>query len=304
MAFGQSALAEDPGDEVVSLPHTWNTRDPFDGKYSYRRGISWYRKKLVINKDLKEKRLFLYFEGANQVADVYINSVIAGQHKGGYTAFVVDITDYAKFCKDEPNLIAVQVDNSHDNYIPPLSVGYALYGGIYRDVWLIATDQVHYKILDHASSGIFISTPEVSKEKAVIDIKGKIVNQSHESRKLKVISRIMDNKGKLLESLESVVQAEPSSEINFHQFSKAILNPRLCSPDDPYLYKVISEIHDGKSIVDEVIFNKLDLTQDYGFRKAFFKTFIVNVKNDESLMIRFEKIIGMPVLNAIKVNRK
>jgi len=278
-AFGYRSLTDDSGAELISIPHTWNTHDPFDGKYSYHRGISWYRKKLVLNEDLKGKRLFLYFEGANQVADVYINSVFAGQHKGGYTAFVVDITDYAIFGKDEPNLIAVQVDNSHDNYIPPLSVGYALYGGIYRDVWLLATDQVHFNILDHASSGIFVSTPEVSKEKAVIDIKGTIVNQSHESRKLKVISRIMDNHGKLLESLESVVQVEPSSETNFHQFSKAILNPRLWSPDDPYLYKVVSEIHDGNSILDEV-------TNPLGFRWFSFDPENGFSLNGEKLQLR------------------
>ena len=252
MAFGHSLLAEDPGAEVVSIPHTWNTRDPFNGKFSYRRGISWYRKELVLNEELKGKRLFLYFEGANQVADVYINSVFAGQHKGGYTAFIVDITDYATFGIDAPNLIAVQVDNSHDNHIPPLSVGYALYGGIYRDVWLIATSPLHFKLSDHASSGIYITTPEVSEKKAKVEIKGTLVNNTDEVKRISVISRILDNEGRLVKKTESVVEVGPDSETHFRQSTGPINTPRLWSPDDPYLYRVVSEIHDENFIVDKV----------------------------------------------------
>ncbi len=252
LAFGYRPLAKDPGAEIISLPHTWNTQDPFDGKYTYRRGISWYRKELVVSEKLKGKRLFLYFEGANQVSDVYINSVFVGQHKGGYTAFAVDITDYATFGREEPNLIAVQVDNSHDNHIPPLSVGYALYGGIYRDVRLIATSPVHFKVSDHASSGIYIATPEVSDKMARVDVRGTLVNNTNELKKLSVISRILDSDGHLVEKIETKVEVGPGSEAQFRQTSGSIKNPRLWSPDDPYLYRVVSEIHEGNSVVDEI----------------------------------------------------
>ncbi|MEO5904692.1 MAG: sugar-binding domain-containing protein, partial [Gemmatimonadaceae bacterium] len=125
--------------QKVTLPHTWNVSDPFDDVPSYRRGIGWYRKWLDVPASLRGKKVFLHFEGVNQIADVYVNGAFVGEHKGGYTAFTVDITNQLK-SDGAKNLIAVQVDNSHSPFIQPLSVGYALYGGIYRDVWLIATD--------------------------------------------------------------------------------------------------------------------------------------------------------------------
>ena len=150
--FAWSPSVSDAAWKTVSLPHTWNAHDPFDDVPSYRRGIGWYRKELHLDSALEGKRLFLYFEGANQVADVYVNGAFVGEHKGGYTAFAIDITDAVKFDgKENANLIAVKVDNSQNPYIPPLSVGYALYGGIYRDVWLIATDPVHFELTDHGA---------------------------------------------------------------------------------------------------------------------------------------------------------
>ena len=103
------------------------------------------------------KRIFLHFEGVNQVADVFVNNAFVGRHEGGYTAFTFDITKYVKFGAAE-NVVAVQVDNSHNPFIAPLSVGFALYGGIYRDVWLVATEPVHFTMSDYGSSGIAVQT--------------------------------------------------------------------------------------------------------------------------------------------------
>ena len=105
----------------VSIPHTWNAEDPFDDAESYRRGIGWYRKNLFLADDLKDKKIYLHFEGANQVADVYVNGAFAGSHQGGYTAFTIDVSRYVRF--NQANLVAVKVDNSHNNVIPALSVG-------------------------------------------------------------------------------------------------------------------------------------------------------------------------------------
>src|SRR5687767_11941328 len=146
----------------VHLPHTWNAVDAFDKKVRYRRGIGWYRRSLTLDPSIEGKRIFLYFEGANQVADVYVNGRHAGNHVGGYTAFALDVTDFVSF--DRPSTIAVRVDNSHNPDIPPLNADFTFYGGIYRDVWLIATSAFHIPVTDHASPGVFISTPEVSRQ--------------------------------------------------------------------------------------------------------------------------------------------
>ena len=93
----------------VTLPHTWNDKDTLAGP-NYYRGPGWYRIKLAIPESAKDKRVFIHFEAASLVADVYFNGVHLGQHRGGFTAFCYELTPYVK--KDGPNILAVRVDNS------------------------------------------------------------------------------------------------------------------------------------------------------------------------------------------------
>jgi Glycosyl hydrolases family 2, sugar binding domain len=101
----------------VIVPHTWNVEDTLDDTPGYYRGIGWYRRKLRLEPQLRGKRLFLYFEGANQIANVYVNGHHAGRHIGGYTAFAFEITDYVEFDRAQENMIAVKVDNSHSHTV-------------------------------------------------------------------------------------------------------------------------------------------------------------------------------------------
>jgi beta-galactosidase len=143
---------------TVHLPHTWNAEDAFDeDDLSYRRGVGWYRRSLTVADSLDGRRLFLYFEGANQVTDVHVNGAHAGQHVGGYTAFAYEITDLVDVGGE--NTIAVRVNNEHDLDIPPLDADFTFCGGIYRDVRLLATAPVHVEVTNHASPGVFIDTP-------------------------------------------------------------------------------------------------------------------------------------------------
>jgi len=256
--------------ETISLPHTWNAFDPFDDVESYRRGISWYRKEIKLNDNLEGKRIYLYFEGVNQIADVYVNGAFVACHKGGYTAFVVDITGYVKFDGNENrNLIAVQVDNSHNNDVPPLSVGYALYGGIYRDVWLISTNQVHVKVTDYASSGIYISTPKVTEVESIVKIQGTIVNSSENDRYVRIVNSIVDAENNMVKKVESNLSLEANSEGTFEHTQVSVNNPRLWSPDDPYLYSVYTEIYIGNKLEDRIKnplgFRWFSFNQDSGF---------------------------------------
>ena len=239
--------------ENVSLPHTWNVHDPFDDQPSYRRGISWYRKEIKIPKTMTGKRIYLYFEGVNQIADVYVNTAFVKSHKGGYTAFAVDITDCITFeDKENRNLIAVQVDNSHENTIPPLSVGYALYGGIYRDVWLVAVNPVHIKVTDYASSGVYISTSKASETEAVVNIRGTIVNDSEKSQKIRIVNTIVDCKNQIVNEVASRVTIASGEEKEFEHKHIHIHDPRLWSPKHPYLYSVRTSIFLGNKLVDKI----------------------------------------------------
>ena len=98
------------GSEIrVDLPHTWNTQDALSGKIDYKRGIGNYEKKLFIRPEWQGKRLFLRFEGANSIADVFINRRHIGEHRGGYGAFVFEITGEVNYGKE--NSILVRVNN-------------------------------------------------------------------------------------------------------------------------------------------------------------------------------------------------
>lgn len=245
------------GWKTVDIPHTWNASDVLDDTPDYKRGASWYRKNLQINPNLKTKRIFLYFEGANQVAEVFINEKFVGRHIGGYTAFSFDVTDFVKF--DAPNLIAVKVDNSFNADIPPLTADFNMYGGIYRDVWLIAAEDVHLKITDFASSGVQISTPNVSVKSGSVNIEGTLVNAGENARNVEVVNSIIDVNGKEIVSAISKLKLDPKSEGIFEQTTKPIVNPNLWSPENPYLYSVKTIIRENGKVLD-------DISNPLGFR--------------------------------------
>lgn len=261
------------GWERVTLPHTWNIKDTFDDEPGYRRGASWYRRDLKIDASLKNKRIFLYFEGVNQVADVYVNGQKAGQHIGGYTAFSFDITELVKF--GASNLIAVRVDNSFNEDIPPLTADFNFYGGIYRNVRVIAADPVHIKISDNASSGLQITTPGIDGFKNTVRIFGKLENASDRERNVVVVSTILDAQGRQVGNSSSNVKARPNSDFTFLQLTGPIADPKLWSPDSPYLYTVKTVVKEKGRILDS-------RTDTVGFRWFKFdpeKGFFLNGKH-------------------------
>ena len=229
-----SSAAPDESWERVSLPHTWNAHDPFDDVPGYYRGPGWYRRMLHLDGALKEKRVFLYFEGANQRAAVYVNGAFAGEHRGGYTAFALDVTKLLKFDgKENENLVAVMVDNSHDPFIPPLSVGYALYGGLYRDAWLIATDPVHLDVTDHASPGVFVSTPAVSRERGDVLVRGTVVNDGGSAKRLRIVNTVTDAAGAHVTRSSASLVVTAGAKAEFRQTLPTVRAPHLWSPSDP-----------------------------------------------------------------------
>lgn len=117
--------------QKVNIPHTWNKNDVLDDVDGYHRGIGWYRKDISLESN-GQNNIFLKFEGSNSVTEVYVNGSKAGSHEGGYTAFVIDITEYVSF--KNKNTILVKVDKSYNPDISPLSADFNFYGGIYRDL--------------------------------------------------------------------------------------------------------------------------------------------------------------------------
>jgi beta-galactosidase len=236
----------------VNIPHTWNAIDVTDDEPGYYRGTGWYQKDIFIPSSFKDKDVYIYFEGASQVAEVFINGKSVGTHIGGYNFFSFPITDAIKL--DQANTFSIKVNNKHNEDIPPLSADFTFYGGIYRDVYLVAANKVHFNMDNYASKGVFISTPNVSNQEASVMIKGALTNNNKASQNLIVYSQIFDADGKkIAEKTDKIKNANQPNQ-DFQQNFATIKNPNLWSPESPYLYRVLSQIKDVKTgnVLDEV----------------------------------------------------
>jgi beta-galactosidase len=231
--------------ETVTIPHSWNTADVTDDEKGYYRGTGWYTKRLNIPASWQNKGISLYFEGASQTAEVYVNGKKAGSHVGGYTYFNLPVTQYLNFSPNAVNVVAVKVNNKYDENIPPLTADFTFFGGIYRDVYLVATDAVHFDTDNNASDGVFVSTPKVSAAEANVNVAGAVVNRSCKAKSIQVITRITDREGKLVIQKQSKLKAAPGQKISFQQLITGVKTPNLWSPENPYLYQVTSILVDG-----------------------------------------------------------
>lgn len=243
----------DAGWTEVTIPHTWNAQDANDDEAGYYRGSGWYRSALKIRKQYEGKRLFLYFEGANQVADVYVEGEHVGHHVGGYQAFSVEITDQvAKVKVDRHATIAVRVDNSHDPDIPPLSADFTFFGGMYRNVWLVVTEPVHLDLLDHASSGVYVDTPLVNNSAATVRVRSRVVNDLDIEATVSVHNVVMDHRGETVVQAKSSVRLGAGEVREIEQTLPTISRPQLWSPESPYLYKVATVVEGASHSGDRV----------------------------------------------------
>ena len=239
------------GTEVrVDLPHTWNAQDALSGKIDYKRGIGNYEKKLFVQSQWKGKRLFLRFEGVNSIANVFINRKHIGEHRGGYGAFVFEITDRVEYGKD--NSILVRVNNGEQLDIMPLVGDFNFYGGIYRDVHLLVTDEICISPLDYASPGVRLIKHRVSNEYACVRALIDLSNGSDKLRELE-LNIILSNAGKVVKEKNEKVTLYPDS-VSQKEMRIELNNPHLWNGrQDPFLYQVeVSLLHNGE-ILDQVI---------------------------------------------------
>lgn len=233
--------------QPVELPHTWNSEDAFDEEPGYKRTIGWYRRKLGIRAE-EGRKYVLLFEAANQTAEVYINGRLAGKHKGGYTAFTINAGPFLN--KEGDNQIRVKVDNRHNPDIPPLKGDFNFYGGIYRDVWLLELNSVHFDFGDYAASGIDITTPEVSKVSASLKVNGSIQNDG-KTREATITSTLMDPQNNLVEEKKKNIRLNPGGN-SFTEDIKQLQNPQLWHPDHPHLYTLVTELKSENKILDRI----------------------------------------------------
>ena len=245
------------GTEVrVDLPHTWNAQDALSGKIDYKRGIGNYEKNLFIRPEWKGKRLFIRFEGVNNIADVFINRRHIGEHRGGYGAFIFEITGKVEYGKE--NSILVRVNNGEQLDIMPLVGDFNFYGGIYRDVHLLITDETCISPLDYASPGVRLIQDSVShryaKVRAIVDLS----NGSSGNQEVELNVRLLDGQRVVKEGTKNVNLS--GNEVMQQELTFEIDQPHLWNGrQDPFLYQAEVTLFRNGLMVDRV-------TQPLGLR--------------------------------------
>jgi beta-galactosidase len=258
---GDIHSAESAGDisgrgwENVKVPHTWNAEDVLtEGDHCYQ-GIGWYRSSFDLFPKQKGGRYFIRFEGVCLVADVFVNGIYIGRHKGGYSAFCYEITQQVK--PGHKNSISVKVDNSMQADVAPSGTYlYPLFGGIYRLVTVFSTNDICISPLDYASSGVYIRPVNVSAKQAEIEVVTLLdydtASKGQNDAEVTLKTTVLDNNNVIVQSRGKVVvrnnqQTQGVSKIH-------IDNPHLWNAKkDPYLYKVNVCVEDPQGVkVDEL----------------------------------------------------
>lgn len=226
---------------IVTLPHTWNNNPMAGSRFNETTGT--YLNEIFIPREWRSKRLFLKFYGANTVANLLVNGHHVGEHKGGSTAFVFDITDRIRVGTN--NTIQVIVSNTYRSDVLPVSTDVNLYGGLYRNVELIVTDEAAISPLYYGSEGVLVRPTSISDDEVQGEIDVHLINDTEKDVTLRV--GLANTAGKTL-FLRSQ-RVKPNQTIVKLPFS--FKRPALWSPASPNLYTVNVQLL-GDDVSDEV----------------------------------------------------
>ena len=264
--------------EQVNLPHTPFV-EPLVVLHQWQ-GICYYRKQLNISRKEIDKQLWLEFEGAMHLADVWVNGQHLTQHSGGYTPFVADVTGMLH--ADRANEILVRLDNRNNPLIPPgkplETLDFCYYGGLYRDVNLIVKQPVHitHPIMadEVAGGGVFVTYPRVSELEAEVKVKTQVSNKTGIQKHLTMRHTLYEwskkkgGCGKKVASVESPLVLAAGTTLH-HTQQFAVNNPKLWYPDSPALYVLRTEVMDGREVTDcentRIGIRRIEMTREKGF---------------------------------------
>ena len=220
---------------TVTLPHTWNAEDGFDGGNDYFRGSCLYVKTLKKAELPAADRYYLEIRGANSSADVYVGGEKLAHHDGGYSTWRVDLTDKLA---DETD-VAIVVDNSPNETVYPQMADFTFYGGLYRDVNLVCVNNTHFDLEYFGGTGLVI-TPEVEGKDAKVTVE---VYTTELAENQKLVYTVCDKEGQEIAKITSADKKVEFTLENVH-----LWNGRK----DPYLYTCTATIVDGENVIDNV----------------------------------------------------
>ncbi len=237
--------------ESVALPHNAHN-EPLLVNDQWQ-GVCWYRKTFDVTDFSKDKKYIIEFEAAMNHTTIWLNGAAVKVDQGGYLPIVFDATPYLEA---EDNVIAVRLDN-RDNAVTgpkPLAIlDFNMYGGLYRNAWLISSEKAHitHPILANrtASGGLFVTYPKVSKEESIVKIQTHVANENSSAQRLKIIYNIYDGETKVAtKSCDSKTIAQYGNGEFVEQITMP--NAKLWSPAEPNLYSVETLLYCGDKLVD------------------------------------------------------
>ena len=221
--------------DIVNVPHSWNSIDGQDGDNDFYRGTCYYAKTLAKTSLPEADKYYIEFQGTNSSADLYVNGKKLGHHDGGYSTWRVDITDALEL----NNLIVVAVDNKANEVVYPQMADFTFYGGMYRDVNIIAVADSHFDLDYYGGPGIAV-TPEVCGDDAKVTVDVYVTNKKETQ---KIAYTLTDACGDIVAETVSA-----DTKVVFEIAGVHLWNGRK----DPYLYTATAEIVDGDAVVDNV----------------------------------------------------
>ena len=235
--------------EVVSIPHTVQLMPAEASGCRNYQGIAWYRKHFVLPKDCAGRDVTLHFEAIMGKQIIYVNGQKVKEHEGGYLPITINLSSLACSLSDDI-VIAICADNNDDKSYPPgkkqMTLDFAYHGGIYRDVWLIAknkiaiTDAVEENKV--AGGGLFIHYANISEKSAEVYVNTEVRNNDNKTHTLTIentLNKVQNTKVKLKAGETKAVTQK-----------FVVKNPKLWSPESPYLYQIATRIKEGKTSLD------------------------------------------------------
>jgi len=235
---------------ALNLPHDWAVEAPFDSRGAASHGskaigrnfpqnsVGWYRKSFAIPNSDAGKKITIEFDGVFRDSTVWVNGFYLGQESSGYASFSYDITDYLNYGGN--NVVAVRVDAS-------LEEGWFYEGaGIYRHVWLTKTAPLHV-----AHWGTFVSTEINKTNAALITARATIVNEGTNGAVFSIAQAVLNAEGRpFARQLTRELSLRPGARGDFTNVL-TLSNPKLWSPETPYLYKLVTTVSSGGEVVDQ-----------------------------------------------------
>lgn len=241
-------------------------------------GSGWYRRELTADPAWKGRRVLLDFGGIMLVGDVYLNGNLIGGTDYGYLGFDIDVTDMLDY--DKPNVIAVKADTGQ-----PENSRWYTGGGLFRDVNIIVTDRDMY----FPRHPLYITTPEVSADKATVRLQAEIAAPKFKGKNLRVNTVIKDADGNNVYDKTLELPFNRKQKTNEYLVDSIVVdNPRLWDCDTPHLYNVeMSLLSPEGEIMDKVSdrfgIRKIEYSPDYGFKLNGKKTLLKGIANHHTL---------------------